>query len=273
MKNALYTAFAAEWMVHMLLAFDIGNTNIVLGGFRGSKILFQTRISTSLDKTDAEYAVLMKNILDLYEIDCREVEGSVISSVVPPLVNVFKHVLMLLTGKNPLVVGPGVKTGLNITIDNPSQLGSDLVVAAVAALQKYQKPLIILDLGTATTLSVVDSAGDFQGVIIYPGVMVSFEALTERTSQLPRISFEEPRNVIGKNSIDSMQSGLIYGSAAMLDGLIERVEEALGMQATVVATGGLSESIAPHCKKNIICDENLLLEGLRIIYEKNKKIK
>ncbi|NLO47757.1 MAG: type III pantothenate kinase [Clostridiales bacterium] len=257
----------------MILAFDIGNTNIVLGCLDGSEILFQTRISTSLDKTDSEYAVFIKNILDLYKIDSAEVEGAIISSVVPPLINVFRQVLLLLTGKNPLVVGPGVKTGLNITIDNPSQLGSDLVVAAVAALQKYEKPLIILDMGTATTLSVVDAVGDFQGVIIYPGVMVSFEALTKHTSQLPRISFEEPRNVIGKSSIDSMQSGLIYGTAAMLDGLIERIEEELGMKATVVATGGLSESITPHCKKNIICDGNLLLEGLKIIYEKNKKIR
>lgn len=255
----------------MILAFDVGNTSILLGCIDGKKIHFQTRVSTGLEKTEAEYAVLFKNILELYGVSGTDVDGSIISSVVPPLTNVLKNVLFLLTGKNPLVVGPGIKTGLNILIDNPSQLGSDIVVVSVAAMQKYPKPFIVLDLGTATTLSVVDAAGDFQGVVIYPGIMVSFDALTSHTSQLPRISFDEPRSVIGKSSIDSMQSGLIYGNAAMLDGLIERIEEELGNSTTVIATGGLAGKIIPHCKKDIICDEKLILEGLRIIYEKNKK--
>lgn len=258
-------------MLNMILAIDIGNTNIVLGGFDESKIHFQTRISTGMNKTEAEYAVLFKNILELYGITSSDVDGAIISSVVPPLTNVLKNILTLLTGKKPLIVGPGVKTGLNIMIDNPSQLGSDIVVTAVAALSKYPKPFIVLDLGTATTLSVVDASGNFQGVIICPGIMVSFEALTSRTSQLPRISFDEPSSVIGKNSIDSMQSGLVYGNAAMLDGLIDRIEEILGRSATVISTGGLAENIIPHCKKDIICDNNLMLEGLRTIYEKNKK--
>lgn len=255
----------------MILAIDAGNTNILLGGIDGSTIHFQARVSTGLGKTDAEYAVLFKNILELYGIRAADVEGSIISSVVPPLTNVLINVLSLLTRKKPLVVGPGVKTGLNILIDNPGQLGSDIVVASVAAMQKYPKPFIVLDLGTATTLSVVDASGNFQGVVIYPGIMVSFEALTSHTSQLPRISFEEPRSVIGKNSVDSMQSGLIYGNAAMLDGLIERIEEELGSSATVIASGGFADRIIPHCKKEIIYDEKLILEGLRIIYDKNKK--
>lgn len=257
--------------MHMILAIDVGNTDILLGGIEGSKIHFQTRVSTGLGKTEAEYAVLFKNILEIYGISATDVEGSIISSVVPPLTNVLINVLSLLTGKKPLVVGPGVKTGLNILIDNPGQLGSDIVVASVAAMQKYPRPFIVLDLGTATTLSAVDASGNFQGVVIYPGIMVSFEALTSHTSQLPRISFDEPRSVIGKNSIDSMQSGLIYGNAAMLDGLIERIEDELGKKATVIATGGLADRIIPHCKKVIICDEKLILEGLRIIYDKNKK--
>jgi type III pantothenate kinase len=257
--------------LHMILAVDVGNTNILLGGIDGSKIHFQTRVSTGLGKTEAEYAVLFKNILEIYGIHGTDVEGSIISSVVPPLTNVLMNVLSLLTGKKPLVVGPGIKTGLNILIDNPSQLGSDIVVASVAAMNKYSTPFIVLDLGTATTLSVVDASGNFQGVVIYPGIMVSFDALTSRTSQLPRISFEEPCSVIGKNSIDSMQSGLIYGNAAMLDGLIERIENELGKKTTVIATGGLADKIIPHCKKDIICDEKLILEGLRIIYNKNKK--
>lgn len=257
----------------MILAFDIGNTNIVLGGFDGNSdgISFFTRISTSLDKTEAEYAVLIRNILELNGISITDIEGSIVSSVVPPLINIISRAMIILSGKAPLIVGPGIKTGLNILVDDPSRLGSDLVVGAVAALDKYPRPLILLDMGTATTFSVIDREGAFRGGIIYPGVMVSFDALTERTAQLPRISFDEPDRVIGTNSIDSMQSGLIYGNAAMVDGMIERIEGELGERATVIATGGLSPKIVKHCKRDIICDENLLLDGLRIIYEKNKK--
>lgn len=257
----------------MILAFDIGNTNIVLGGFEPGRegVRFITRMSTSLDKTETEYAVLIRNILELYGVCPDDIDGSIVSSVVPPLINIIRRVMILLTGKAPLVVGPGIKTGLNIACGDPSELGSDLVVAAVAALVKYPAPLIILDMGTATTISVIDGKGDFRGVIICPGVMVSFDALTARTAQLPRISFDEPQHVIGTNSPDSMQSGLIYGNAAMLDGLIERVENELGERTTVIATGGLSSKIVKHCKRNIVCDDNLLLDGLRIIYDKNKK--
>lgn len=255
----------------MILAFDIGNTNIVLGGIEGETTVFLTRLSTSLDKTEAEYAVLIKSILDIHQVDMRKVEGSIISSVVPPLVNILRSVIRLLGGQEPLVVGPGMKTGLNIGGGDPRELGADLVVAAVAALSKYPKPQILLDMGTATTLSVIDGSGVFRGVIIFPGVMVSFDALTARTAQLPRISFDEPKQVIGTNSVDSMQSGLIYGNAAMVDGLIQRIEQELGERCTVVATGGLSPKIVSHCSHKIICDDALLLDGLRILYEKNRK--
>lgn len=255
----------------MILAFDVGNSNIVMGGIDEKNTYFLARISTQLDKTDEEYAVLIKNILELHHVAPEDVEGGIISSVVPPLVNILKNVMQLITGKKPLVVGPGLKTGLNITAGDPSELGADLVVAAVAALAKYPKPMIILDLGTATTFSVLGKKGEFLGVVIYPGVMVSFDALTDRTAQLPRISFDEPSRVIGTTSVDSMQSGLIYGNAAMLDGMIERIEEELGEKASVVATGGLSASIVPHCKQKIVIDDNLLLDGLRIIYYKNRK--
>ena len=250
----------------MILAFDIGNTNIVIGGFEKDKTIFLTRVATDLTKTEAEYAVLVKNILEIYRVERESIEGSIVSSVVPPLNNVLIRVMELICGKSPLVVGPGIKTGLNIASGDPRELGADLVVAAVAALQKYPKPQIILDLGTATTFSVLDSKGVFRGVVIYPGVMVSFDALASRTAQLPRISFDEPKQVI-------MQSGLIYGNAGMLDGLIERIEGELGETCTVIATGGLSGKIIPHCKRDIILDENLLLDGLRILYEKNQKKK
>ncbi len=255
----------------MILTFDIGNTNIVIGGYEGEQINFRSRISTSLEKTEAEYAVLIKSIIELYGVKTTQIEGSIIASVVPPLVNIMKSVMVLLTGKRPLIVGPGIKTGLNIAVGDPSELGADLVVAAVAAIKKYPKPIIILDLGTATTLSVISEKGEFKGVIIYPGVLVSFDALAAKTAQLPRISLDEPRQLIGANSIESMQSGLIYGNAAMLDGLIDRVEQELGNKATVIATGGLSSKIVPHCIHKVICDEDLLLDGLRMIYDKNRK--
>ena len=257
----------------MILAFDIGNTNIVIGGIEGEQISFLTRISTHLSKTEAEYAVLIKNLLEIYHVNPRSIEGSIVSSVVPPLNNIIISVVELITGEAPLVVGPGIKTGLNISGD-PKELGADLVVAAVAAMQKYPgENLCLLDMGTATTISVVDKKGLFRGVIIYPGVMVSFDALASRTAQLPRISFDEPKQVIGTTTVDSMQSGLIYGNAAMLDGLIDRVEAELGEKCVVVATGGLSSKVVPHCRRKIVLDEDLLLDGLRILYERNRKPK
>lgn len=258
----------------MILAFDIGNTNIVIGGIEGEKITFLTRVATNLNETEAEYAVMIKSLLELYGVKRGSIEGSILSSVVPPLNNIIIRVIELLTGKPPLVVGPGLKTGLNILSGDPRELGADLVVGAVAAMQKHPgENLIILDMGTATTLSAVDKNGGFRGVVIYPGVMVSFDALASRTAQLPRISFDEPKQVLGTTTVDSMQSGLIYGNAAMLDGLIERVEAELGGECTVIATGGLSGKIVPHCRKKIILDEDLLLDGLRILYEKNRKPK
>lgn len=259
--------------IKMLLAVDIGNTSIVLGGLEGKRIAFQTRLSTLMYKGEAEYAVLFKNLLSIYGVDTETIEGCIISSVVPPLNTVMKNVLQLLTGKQPLIVGPGVKTGLNVIGGDAKSLGADLVVAAVAALEKYPKPMIIIDMGTATTLSVIDASGAFRGGVIYPGVMVSFEALARNTAQLPRIDFEEPRQVISINTVDSMQSGLIYGSAGMIDGLIDRISNEFGHELTLVATGGMSEKIVPHCRHSIRLDNDLLLDGLRIIYEKNRKKK
>ena len=251
----------------MILAFDIGNTNIVLGGLEGEKTLFLSRISTSLDKIEAEYTVLIKELLAIHQVDLKKVEGSIISSVVPPLISIMKNVMLILTGKEAMVVGPGMKTGLNIAVGDPKELGADLVVAAVATLDKYPKPQIIMDLGTATTFSVIDREGFFRGVIIYPGVMVSFDALTARTAQLPRISFDEPKQVIGTNSVDSMQSGLIYGNAAMVDGLVGQLSRQMQGPCAVVATGGFAQTMARVSRSLGDVAPGLLLDGLEMLYK------
>ena len=255
----------------MILALDIGNTHIVLGCIEGRKIINIARMASDTLKTEHEYAVLMKQILELDNIDISTVEGGIISSVVPPLTGTLKKAIQRVTGHKPMVVGAGIKTGLNILIDNPAQLGSDLAVSAVAALNEYKPPIIAVDMGTATTIMVIDKNGSFLGGQILPGVALSMNALASKTSQLPKVSIEAPKKVIGTNTIDSMKSGAVFGAASMLDGMIDRIEEEIGMSATVVATGGLSGSIVPYCKHEIICDDDLLLKGLAIIYEKNVK--
>jgi type III pantothenate kinase len=212
----------------------------------------------------------LKNVLDIYHIKKTEIEGCIISSVVPQITNIVKLAAEKILKKNAIVLGPGVKTGLNIMMDNPGQLGADQVADAVAGISGYPVPLILIDMGTATTASVVNSKKQYVGGMILPGVGVSLDALTARASQLSGISIDAPRHVIGKNTIECMKSGVLYSNAAALDGIIDRIEEELGEKATVVATGGLAKKIVPHCKREIILDEELLLRGLLIIYEKNK---
>lgn len=254
----------------MILAIDIGNSNIVIGCIDKTKTYFVDRLATDIQKTSAEYAILFKNILELNDITKNDIDGAIISSVVPPISNTIIQAIKKVTGITAMIIGPGVKTGLNIKIDNPAQLGSDLVVAAVAAMNEYPLPLIIIDMGTATTISCVDSSGSYLGGAIIPGVMVSLESLTSRTSQLPKIGLEAPKKVIGSNTIDCMKSGLVLANASMLDGMIERMEGELGKKATIVATGGLSQFIIPHCKYDIIYNDTLLLKGLWLIYHKNQ---
>lgn len=253
----------------MILAIDIGNTNIVIGCIEGEQVRFVERVSTNLSKTELEYVVEFRTLFELYHIDIADITGSIISSVVPPLNNIVNAALLKLFHKAPLVVGPGLKTGLNILMDNPGQLGADLVVNAVAGLQYYGAPIIMIDMGTATTISVVDDKKNYVGGMILPGVKVSLDSLVNRTSQLPRISLEAPKKVIGKNTIECMKSGIVMGQAACLDGMIDRIFDELGYEAPVVATGGLSGSIVPYCKKEIIYDNELTLKGLGIIYHKN----
>lgn len=253
----------------MILAVDVGNSNIVMGCIQEGEILFTARLATDRGKTSDEYAILFHSMIQMRGYRLSDIEGGIISSVVPVLINVLKEAMEKGIGKTPLIVGPGIKTGLNIAIDNPAQLGSDLAVGAVAALAKYPAPLIVFDMGTATTLSVIDRNKRYIGGSIFPGVRISLEALSSRTSLLPGISLEAPKKSIGSNTIDCMQSGLIFGSAAMLDGMIDRAEEELGYPVTIVATGGLAKSVISHCRHKIIFDDDLLLNGLWLIYQKN----
>ncbi len=253
----------------MLLTIDIGNTNITLGAFEGSVLRLTARLATQAGRTEDQYAVEIKNILALYDISPEIIEDCIISSVVPTVGKSVSRAVSKLCHIVPLMLGPGVKTGLNIKIDNPSQLGADLVAGAVGALEEYTMPCIVIDMGTASTVSVLDKNGAFLGGVIAAGVRLTLKALAENTAQLTSINIEAPRSVIGTNTTECMQAGLVFGTAAMLDGLIEKIENELGECPTVVATGGLSKEIIPHCKYDIIYNENLLLDGLRVIYEKN----
>ena len=253
----------------MLLAIDMGNTNIVVGCIKDDKIIFVERLSTDQSKTELEYAVGFKTVFELYNIKENDIKGAIISSVVPPLTGIIRKEVEKIIGQKPMVVGPGIKTGLNILMDNPKTVGADLIVDAVAGINEYGAPLIIIDMGTATTISVVDKDRNYVGGMIIPGIRVSMDSLVNRTSQLPRIGFDAPEKVIGTNTVDCMKSGIINGNAAMLDGMITRIEEELGYTAKVIATGGLAGVVVSNCKKEIITDDSLLLKGLNIIYHKN----
>ena len=254
----------------MLLAIDIGNTNIVIGGIKDNQIVFEARIATDRSKTSDQYAVDIKDILSLFDVKAEDIQDCIISSVVPPVFNSVRTGILKVTGKSPMVVGPGLKTGLKIHMDNPAQVGSDRIVIAVAALAEYKPPLILMDLGTATTLEVVGEDNSYLGGCIIPGVRISLDALTSRTAQLPGIRLERPKRVIGKNTVDCMRSGIMYGTAAMMDGMLDRIEGELGTSATVVATGGIAQFIIPLCHREIKLEKDLMLKGLNLIYQKDK---
>ena len=255
----------------MILAIDMGNTNTVIGGIDETKTYFIERVTTDQGRTDTEYAVSFKNILEMHQIDIASIEGAILSSVVPPVNSTILNAVEKVTGIRPLLVGSGMKTGMNIIMDNPKTVGSDQIVDAVAASHEHPLPLVVIDMGTATTLCTVDKKGNYIGGVILPGLKVSLNSLSSKTAQLPYISLEVPSHVIGKNTIECMKSGVIYSNAAALDGIVDRIEEELGQKITVVATGGLARKIIPHCKRKILLDEDLLLKGLLIIYEKNRK--
>ena len=256
----------------MLLTVVIGNTNLTIGAYSGEELKFVARLATDRSRTEDQYAIELKSIFDLHGYAFDQFSGCAISSVVPELTGAVAHAAKRITGNDPVVLGPGVKTGINILADDPSQAGADLVAASVAAANLYELPCFVIDLGTATKINVINENGAFCGCAIAPGVGISLEALSARTSQLPAISLSTPKKAIGTNSIDCMQSGVVFGTAAMLDGLCDRMERELGKKVkSFVATGGLSGEIIKSCNHQMIYDPELILKGLRIIYEKNRK--
>ncbi len=254
----------------MILTIDIGNSNIVIGGVEGETIRFEARIRTDPTKTSDEYCVDLKILMEVHGLASRDVEGCIIASVVPQVLNSMKTAIRKLTGKESLVVGPGLKTGLNIAIENPAQTGADLVAGAVAALREHKPPLIVIDMNTATTLVVLDRNGALVGGSISPGVKISLEALTERTALLPGLQLDQPKKVIGRNTNDAMRSGIMLGAAAMLDGMVDRMEEELGYPVSVIVTGGIAKFVVPLCRREMVYDKDLLVKGLVALYRDNQ---
>ena len=255
----------------MILTIDIGNSNIVLGGVEGDAIVFEARLRTETTKTSDQYCVDLKILLDVYGFQAGDVEGAIIASVVPQVLNSLQTAVKKLTGKQSLVVGPGLKTGLDIRLENPNQTGADLVVGCVAALREHKPPMIVVDMGTATTMVVLDDKGALVGGCICPGVKISLDALTERTALLPGLQLDQPKKAIGRNTIDCMRSGIMMGTACMLDGMVERMEAELGSKTTVIATGGIAKFVIPMCRTPMLYDKDLLIKGLATLYRENKR--
>lgn len=254
----------------MILTIDIGNTSIALGGFEGDELKFVGRLSTDVTKTEDEYASKIMSILALHNVNRENVDGAIISSVVPALNFVMKSALRLVYDIDALMVCPGIKTGIGILCDSPSSVGADLICSCVAANELYSAPALIVDIGTATKMIVTNKNGAFIGVSIIPGVMMGLKALSNGTAQLPQVGLEAPATVIGKNTVDCMKSGVIFGHASLIDGMIDRINDEVGEKLPVIVTGGYAQVIVSHCKHNIEIDEYLVLKGLNLIYNKNK---
>ncbi len=256
---------------NMILTVDIGNTHTGVGVYDNEDLIVSERISTDTEKTDTEYAMQLSFILSFNNINRDDIGGAIVSSVVPPINHDFANAIKKVTGKKPVIVGPGTKTGMKIKIDDPGSLGADLVAAAVGGIAFYGAPLIVIDLGTATTYSYIDGEGDFCGAAIMPGVVTSMESLVKNTALLPGVDFRPPKNVIMKDTIGSLQSGIIYGEAARIDGMIKMIRKEVGGDPPVIATGGLAKVILPYCESKVILDNDLVLKGLKEIYKKNAK--
>ncbi len=256
----------------MILTIDVGNTNITIGAYKGDELVFVSRLATDKKRMADQYACEIMDIFKLYDVQKKDFEGSIISCVVPEVMYAVSSAVKTLTGVNPIIVGPGIKTGLNILIDDPSTLGADLATGAVAALNKYPLPCFIVDLGTASKIYVLDENGGFLGGAIAAGINVSLGALSSSASLLPNIGLKKAKCAIGKNTVDCLISGTILGTAAMIDGLVERFSKEIGKNpASIVATGGFAKSVICNCKTDIIYDSDLLLDGLKIMYDKNVK--
>ena len=255
----------------MILTIEICNSTITLGGVEGEDIRFECRINTDRVKTSDTYCIDLKTLFEIYGIDLNAIEGVIISSVVPQVLNSVRTAIRKLLNTEPLVVGPGIKTGLDIRLENPGQMGSDLVAADVAALAEHKPPLIVIDMGTATTMTVLDPNGAHLGGCVCPGVKISLDALTGKTSLLPGIQLDSPRQALGRNTADAMRSGIMFGTAAMLDGMIDRFMEETGWEFTIVATGGMAKRIVPLCRHKIIYDRHLIIKGLAKLYRDNTR--
>jgi type III pantothenate kinase len=254
----------------MIFVVDVGNTNIVLGVYQGKDLLHHWRLSTNRSATADEYGIMIHNLFQIAGIRVEDIEGVIISTVVPPLMFTLEQVSTKYLKKTPLIVGPGIKTGLNIRIENPREMGADRIVNAVAGIELYGAPLIIVDFGTATTFDYIDEAGHLLGCAIAPGIGISMEALYQHAAKLPRIDLVRPKTTVGRNTITSMQAGSVFGFAGQADGIVDRMREEFASTPTVVATGGLAELISTESKSIQIVNPLLTLQGLQIIYERNQ---
>ena len=255
----------------MILTIDVGNTNVVMGCVENGDVKSVCRLATNLNDLSSDYALKMRQSFEFDGIDYKNFSGAILSSVVPQLNRAIRTAVKKVTGLDCMVVGAGLKTGVNIKLDDPGQLAGDLITGAVGALALYKPPLVVVDMGTATTIVAIDSEGSYLGGAIIPGIKLSYSALSSGTSLLPNIAIEAPKKCIGTNTVDSMKSGAVYGTAALIDGMIDRMETELGEQVTVVATGGLAGTVVPYCRRRIEYEPALLLKGLAILYEKNAK--